>query len=145
VGRVKTNDRGANLVEFAILAPLLIVLLFGIIDFAWILTQHQDVRHGAREAARLAAVNSGAVGSMVPLVCSAMSDPSLTTVDYVDGTTGTIGETGTVTINSPVTALTGFLTLPFAGSLYPTSFTEVITFRLERDSTSWSSGGGSCP
>ena len=143
--RRRTNDRGANLVEFAILAPLLIVLVFGIIDFAWILTQHQDVRHGAREAARLAAVNSGAVGSMVPLVCSAMSDPALTTIDYVDGATGTIGETGTVTISSPVSALTGFLSLPFAGSLYPTNFTEVITFRLERDSTSWSDGGGSCP
>ena len=143
--RRRTNDRGANLVEFAILAPLLIVLVFGIIDFAWILTQHQDVRHGAREAARLAAVNTGAVGTMVPLVCSAMSDPALTTVDYVDGPTGLVGQTGTVTISSPVTSLTGFLSLPFVGSLYPTSFTEVISFRLERNSTSWSDGGAGCP
>ena len=55
--RYKSRERGANLVEFAILAPLLIMLLFGIIEFAWIFAQNLDVRHGAREGARLAAVN----------------------------------------------------------------------------------------
>ncbi|HKY46408.1 MAG TPA: TadE/TadG family type IV pilus assembly protein, partial [Acidimicrobiia bacterium] len=35
-GRHKSGERGANLVEFAILAPLLIMLLFGIVEFAWI-------------------------------------------------------------------------------------------------------------
>ncbi|MGH9198793.1 MAG: TadE/TadG family type IV pilus assembly protein, partial [Acidimicrobiia bacterium] len=44
--RSNRKERGANLVEFAILAPLLFALLFGIVDFAWILGQYQDVRHG---------------------------------------------------------------------------------------------------
>lgn len=37
--------------------PLLLLLLFGVIEFAWLFTQNLDVRHGAREAARLIAVN----------------------------------------------------------------------------------------
>ena len=43
--------------EFAIVAPLLFLLVFGIIDFGWAFYQHLDVRHGARESARLAVVN----------------------------------------------------------------------------------------
>jgi Flp pilus assembly protein TadG len=139
------SDRGANLVEFAILAPLLIMLVFGIVDFAWILSKHQDVRHGAREAARLAAVNTDDVAAMIPLVCSAMSLSSGTTVSFTDGGRE-VGDTGTVTVTSPVSSLTGFSSLPFVGALYPTSFTETITFRLERDATTWSTGTGpACP
>jgi Flp pilus assembly protein TadG len=51
------KDHGANLIEFAILAPFLLLLLFGTIEFAWLFSQNLDVRHGAREGARLIAVN----------------------------------------------------------------------------------------
>ena len=72
---VKSRDRerGANLVEFALIAPLLIMLVMGIIDFGWILSTQQDVRHGAREAARVAAVNTGSTAAMGTLVCGAMN------------------------------------------------------------------------
>src|SRR5690606_23570198 len=51
------NDVGASVVEFAFLVPLLILLLCGIIEVGWLFTQNLDVRHGAAEAARLAAVD----------------------------------------------------------------------------------------
>src|SRR5690606_35915019 len=50
-------DAGASVVEFAFLVPLLILLLCGIIEVGWLFTQNLDVRHGAAEAARLAAVD----------------------------------------------------------------------------------------
>jgi Flp pilus assembly protein TadG len=46
------------MVEFAVVAPLLFLLLFGIIDFGWAFSQNLDVKHAAREGARLAAVNA---------------------------------------------------------------------------------------
>jgi Flp pilus assembly protein TadG len=45
-------------VEFAIVAPVLFVLIFGIIDFGWAFSQNLDLRQAAREGARLAAVNA---------------------------------------------------------------------------------------
>jgi Flp pilus assembly protein TadG len=137
------TDRGASLVEFALVAPLLIMLLMGIIDFGWILSQQQDVRHGAREAARLAAVNAGSVPTMTVLVCDAMNVSSGATVDFDPGAS-TVGATASVTLVSPVSSLTGFSGLPFAGAIYPETFSESITFRLEQAAT-WTIGTGNCP
>ena len=53
------GDEGAALVEFALIAPILFLLIFGVIEFGWAFSQNMDVRHGARETARLAAVNYG--------------------------------------------------------------------------------------
>lgn len=136
-------ERGASLVEFAMVAPLLIMLVMGIIDFGWILSQNQDVRHGAREAARLAAVDAGSVAAMTTLVCDAMNVSSGATVTFDRGS-GTVGATGGINIDAPVTTLTGFASLPFVGALYPTTFSDTLTFRLEQAAT-WSNGSGICP
>jgi Flp pilus assembly protein TadG len=138
------GERGANLVEFAFIAPLLIMLVLGIIDFGWILSQQQDVRHGAREAARLAAVNTGDVPTMTSLVCSAMNVSTTATITFNEGG-GTTGSTATITVVSDVESLTGFSSLPFAGALYPTTFTESITLRLEQDADLWGNGSDTCP
>ncbi len=137
------TERGASLVEFALVAPLLIMLVMGIIDFGWILSQSQDVRHGAREAARLAAVDAGSVAAMTTLVCDAMNVSNGATVTFDRGS-GSVGATGGVSIDAPVTTLTGFSSLPFVGALYPTVFTESLTFRLEQ-AANWTNGSGTCP
>ncbi len=140
----RKRERGANLVEFALVAPLLIALVFGIVDFAWILSQQQDVRHGAREAARLAAVNTDTGPNMATLTCSAMNVSSGAVVTF--GRTGDQpGDTGNVSVVSPVVSLTGFSSLPFVGAIYPTTFTEAITFRLEQLATWTDATGGTCP
>lgn len=137
------RERGANLVEFALIAPLLLAILFGIIDFGWILSQHQDVRHGTREAARLAAVSTADGATMASSVCNAMQTSSGATITFGRGA-ATVGSTATVTVVAPVGTLTGFSRLPFVGALYPTNFTESLTFRLEQVAT-WTNGsGGTC-
>lgn len=124
-------------------APLLIMLVMGIIDFGWILSQNQDVRHGAREAARLAAVDADSIAAMTTLVCDAMNISTGATVTFDPGA-GSVGATGAVSVVAPVTTLTGFSSLPFVGALYPTTFTESLTFRLEQ-AANWSNGSGTCP
>lgn len=56
-GRARRRDsRGAAAVEFALVAPLLFLLLFGIISYGYMLSYRQALSQGAAEAARSAAV-----------------------------------------------------------------------------------------
>jgi len=48
------NQKGAVVVEFAILAGLLIVIVFGIIEFGFIWLQSHYIANAAREGARIA-------------------------------------------------------------------------------------------
>ena len=48
----KRSERGASLVEFALLLPVLVLILFGIIDFGSLYNNYQSVRQGARDGMR---------------------------------------------------------------------------------------------
>lgn len=50
----KTSERGAELVEFAIIIPVLLLLMLGIVDFAFLFHSFQVTTNAAREGARLA-------------------------------------------------------------------------------------------
>ena len=55
------SETGSSLVEFALLMPLLVLLLLGLVEFGYLLGEYNEVRHGAHEAARLAAVDDAAL------------------------------------------------------------------------------------
>jgi Flp pilus assembly protein TadG len=55
------NERGAAAVELALVMPILILLLFGIIEFARVWNVRQTMTDAAREGARVAVVNVGLV------------------------------------------------------------------------------------
>jgi Flp pilus assembly protein TadG len=55
------GQRGAAMVEFAIVLPLLLLLVFGMIDFASIYNDYQSVRQGAGAGDRQAVVNQSPV------------------------------------------------------------------------------------
>ena len=57
------DDSGTALVEFALLAPLLLVILFGVLEFGRAFNYWQDTTHLANEAARYAAVNNNPGGT----------------------------------------------------------------------------------
>ncbi len=48
----KLNDRGAVAAEFALLLPVLLTILFGIIEFGMIMYSREVVTNAAREGAR---------------------------------------------------------------------------------------------
>lgn len=52
----RSRERGATLVEFAIVAPLLFILLFGVVEFARLGYAFSEVWTAAREGARYATV-----------------------------------------------------------------------------------------
>lgn len=46
------GDRGAAILEFALVVPFFIILVMGIIDFSNAYNDHNSVRQGVREGAR---------------------------------------------------------------------------------------------
>lgn len=64
VGRRRApSERGAAAVEFALVVPLLLLLVFGIVQYGYMLTYRQAISQGAAEAARSAAVSFGTTSS----------------------------------------------------------------------------------
>lgn len=47
-------DKGAELIEFALVFPLLLLVLFGILDFGLLFQRYETVTNAAREGARVA-------------------------------------------------------------------------------------------
>lgn len=127
------REEGANLVEFALLAPLLIILLLGIIEFGFLMGEWNEVKHGAHEGARLAAVDDS---DFVDRTCDSMAlHSSSTTVDVTFTGGGTIGDQGTVVVTaSNVSSLSG---LGIIEVFLPTTISADADFRIEQDS-SWS-------
>ena len=78
-----TDEAGASTVEFAMVVPILLMLIFGIVQFGLTFGNHLAITHAAREGARLAAVgafNEGSVRSRAYPV-----DPTAVTVAYPNG------------------------------------------------------------
>ncbi len=138
----RSEDQGASLVEFALLAPFLILLLFGIIEFGYFIGEFNDVRHGAREAARAAAVNAGDNSFLHDLTCDSMDLTSGVTVRFTDSPSGDIGETASVQIAATPGSLSG---LGLIEIFLPDDLQSTVEFRLEQDSTDWSTDASPAP
>lgn len=53
----KKGEKGQAMVEFALILPLLILLLCGILDFGWIFGNQLTLNNAVREAARNTSIN----------------------------------------------------------------------------------------
>lgn len=144
--RQRQGEQGASLVEFGLILPIMLVLLFGIIESSWAFAQHNDVRHGAREGARLAAVDHGDVDDIADEICARMdvvypaAAPTITLEPI--STDGAMGGLARITVASTPQSLTGFVD----GLIGTMQLTSTIEFRLERplsgEATWWHGGAG---
>lgn len=78
--------RGNNLVEFAMVLPLLLTMFLGIFDFGWILHQQIALDNATREGARRGAVGASdtAILDRVQEMVSFGVDPDQITISVVD-------------------------------------------------------------
>ena len=69
------NHRGASAVEFALILPLLAVILFGVIEFGLLLFDKQVITNASREGARYGIVQAiprmtaGQINTIVQTYC----------------------------------------------------------------------------
>jgi hypothetical protein len=70
------DERGAALVEFAIILTLFFLLIFGMIEFGLDYNDYISVRNGSREGARLAVVNDVSSAPSCRINGSSVSPPA---------------------------------------------------------------------
>jgi Flp pilus assembly protein TadG len=120
VGRLPGNrskDRGAAAVEFALLLPLLLLLLFGIIDFGRALNAQITITQAAREGARLDALNQPNVVGRTQAAAVGLSGVTVTVVTSCPPGAGP-GVNADVKVSYPFTFITpiGAIASFFGGS-----------------------------
>jgi Flp pilus assembly protein TadG len=101
------DERGAAAVEFGILLPLLMLILFGIIEFGMIMYSREVITNASREGARTGIVQATVkptVGDIQTMVTNYLTgtgvDPNAVTIN-VAGAGLTAPNTLTVTVNYP--------------------------------------------
>jgi Flp pilus assembly protein TadG len=109
-GQRPRRNRGAAAVEFALILPLLITLVFGVVQFGLLFNRQQALHASAREGARLAALPSSTQAEIETLALATLNGvPTATTptVTIEPNVTrpceGRLGETVVVTVSVPTT------------------------------------------
>lgn len=77
------KEEGQAVVEFALVLPLLILLIFGMVDFGWLFYNKIEVNNASREGARYAAIHwneSSVETDTINLVKSFASESAQVTV-----------------------------------------------------------------
>ena len=111
----KTTERGAVAVEFALLAPVLVMLLLGIMEFGRAYNAQVTLSSAAREGVRVMAINNNAPAARTAAKNSATAlKPVLTDTNItITPATCTTGTQVTLKITYSLSTMTG-IAGPFA-------------------------------
>ncbi|WP_164745695.1 TadE/TadG family type IV pilus assembly protein [Neobacillus mesonae] len=119
------SEKGQSLVEFALIVPLLVLLLIGIVDFSRIFHAYLTIDHSGREAARAASIGKDEV-TIKSIAVNQGASIGLT-ASQVNVNTGSSGSNATITITYQVTFLT-----PLIGKIVnPLTLKDTTTMRVE--------------
>lgn len=106
---LKKDSKGQSLVEFALVLPILMMLILGMVEFGWILNGKITITSAAREGARAAVIFKSAaeaataVESAVNRSVESSSLTSVTTVTSFNTTT----TTAIVNVNAEIKPIVG--------------------------------------
>ena len=139
--RIRATDSGQSLVEFAMVLPLFLVLLFGLVDFGRAFYSWMIVTNAAREGARAGAVQQD-WSTMQTAIYSSMCNPypsscSLPPAKLTLTQTGALGARGSqvdVTVSyafTYATPLGNMLSFLRAGALATPTISSHAAMRLE--------------
>ena len=107
------RESGATLVEYALVAPLLFLLLFAIIEFGIIVLSYNTISNAAREGARYGAVNpsdSAGIEAAARNLTTGLDQAAL----QINSTAG--GQTVRVEVFYPVNLITSMIIQALGGN-----------------------------
>ncbi|GAA3673074.1 hypothetical protein GCM10023081_09300 [Arthrobacter ginkgonis] len=137
----REKQRGATAVEFALILPLLIAMLMGVIDFGLAFSQNISLQAAAREGARQG-VTQGDVIAYTRQARGQLDDSKLQVKFSVDTSGGTPGVV-VVCARYPQSSATGFFSWILDGAFEAKSVMKMEgTATVTSGSKNW--GGGSC-
>jgi hypothetical protein len=64
------SERGAELIEFALILPMLLLIMLGIIDFGFMFQRYEVLTNAAREGARIAVLPGYTTADVQARVCA---------------------------------------------------------------------------
>ncbi len=80
--RARYSRRAAAVVEMAVVTPLLLTMLFGIIEYGWVFTIKQSMTNAAREGCRLATLQGSTTNQVTDTVEAYLNSTGLQSTDY---------------------------------------------------------------
>ena len=104
------KKRGQAIVEFALILPVFILILLGIMEFGLVFHQYLVVTAASREGARVAALGGSDAETLTMVSTSAVSinagqlTTTITPANRVKGQTVSVQVTNPVTIRAPLIA-----------------------------------------
>ena len=119
------KQKGASLVEFAVLAPLFVVLLFGLVEFGLFIYSKGVITNASREGARYGVVYASPRKTTTEIrtkVQDYLTKSGFTDTATINVTPGSVGP--------PPTPLTVTVTYPYTFQVLPhfvSSFTNTLT------------------
>ena len=128
--KIIKKENGASAVEFAIILPILVMIVFGIFEFGIAYNNWIALTHAAREGARLAAVDQYDEQRVRDSAPSVKIQSITVDRDPDHDGDSLIGEPLSVTV-------TGFvlnIEIPFVGS-WPIRLSSTATMRIEKNSS----------
>jgi len=108
----RRRHRGAAAVEFALVVPLLVMILFGIMEFGYAFFIQASVAGAARDGVRSYAINwsnASAQSDATAIVKSAVPNPAAVLLVAYPSTCTTPGSQTTVVVTYQYKSLTGLL------------------------------------
>lgn len=108
-GRIKRigSRRGLSTVEMALIMPLVLLMVLGILEYGWLFSKAADVNNACRVGARTGSLGGKATADVEAAVLAAMTAAGLQdseytlTLDPADPSTLSSGQALTVTLSIP--------------------------------------------
>ena len=130
-GQVKSTDksiRGAAAVELAVVLPLLLTIVFGIIEFGWVFMVRETLVNSSREGCRVAVLQGSTEQDIRDQVSASMGPTGLSnyTIEINRASAGSHNETVKVLIPYAEVSLLG-------GYFGPTDFNLAATTVMRKE------------
>jgi Flp pilus assembly protein TadG len=121
----RSNERGQAVIELALTLPLLLAVVFGIIDFGFMFQRYESVTNAAREGARLGVLTASGYTA---------TEAQNRAISYLQasGLNGTIRTCGGAMVTNSMCAQMTQQTVTIAGST-PAKTVDQVTVIVEYD------------
>lgn len=126
--RWRRRERGAVVVEMAVVAPLLLTIVLGIIEFGWVFMVRQTMTTAAREGARVASLQGTSESEITQRVGEYMAPSGLNTYTLTITRATENDPTETVSLEIPY----GDVSL-LGGYFGPTNFNLSATASMRKE------------
>ena len=106
---IDPRKRGVSAVEAALLMPLVLIVLFALLEYGWMFLKANQIQAAARHGARVGAVEAASSADITAAVAQAMTDAGLGGSGYVltiapsEAASAPVGTIVSVTVSVPYT------------------------------------------